>query len=167
MLAEPLLPLDGVDLDVSAYDRASLRDINPHRFEFEQLDYIVRYSEEPHGAIAVRDVRDDEFWVRGHFPKNPLFPGVLMVEAGAQAASFCFHMRFGKLVNKIFGFGGLDGIRFRGSVRPGDRLAIVVRADRVRMRRAIFDMQAWVDDRLVCEGKVIGVTIPTAVPDGV
>ncbi|MCA9320428.1 MAG: beta-hydroxyacyl-ACP dehydratase [Planctomycetes bacterium] len=160
MPTEPLIDIQDLDPGVVLHDREFLRGINPHRFELEQLDHIVRYHEDPLSAVAVRRIRDDEFWVRGHFPNNPLFPGVLMVEAGAQAASFCFHKRFGKLDGKIFGFGGLEGVRFRGAVRPGDEILIVVRAEAVRMRRAVFDMQAWLEGRLVCEAKVIGVTIP-------
>ena len=160
MPAEPFFPLDTLDAAVVAYDIEAIRDFNPHRFEMEQVDHIVTYREDPLSAVAARRIRNDEFWVRGHFPGHPLFPGVLMVEATAQVASFCFHMKFGKLEGKVFGFGGLQDVKFRGSVAPGDVVLLMVRAKAVRMRRAVFDVQAWVDQRLVCEAVVIGVTMP-------
>lgn len=159
MPSEPLFDISGVDLDRAVFDLEDIKSINPHRFELIQLDYIAHFEEEPLQAVAIRNIREDEFWVRGHFPGNPLFPGVLMVEAGAQAASICFQKKLGKFEDKIFGFGGLENVRFRGAVKPGDRVVLLVRSVAARMRRAIFDMQAWVGDRLVCEGQVIGVTI--------
>ncbi|MEE9394707.1 MAG: 3-hydroxyacyl-ACP dehydratase FabZ family protein [Planctomycetota bacterium] len=158
--AEPLFDIDGLDLTQVEYGIEDIRAFNPHRHEMEQISGIVKLWDEPLQACALRHVEPAEFWTRGHFPGNPLFPGVLMVEAGAQVASFCFHKKYGKLDGVIFGFGGLESVRFRGSVRPGDDLLLMVKAKALRRQRAVFDMQAWVDQKLVCEARVIGVTIP-------
>ncbi len=159
MPSQPLFDYSNVDLDQALFDLEDIKSINPHRFDFIQIDHIAHFEEEPLRAVAIRDIREDEFWVRGHFPGNPLFPGVLMVEAAAQAASICFQKKLGQFDDKIFGFGGLENVRFRGAVKPGDRVVLLVSSVAARMRRAVFDMQAWVGDRLVCEGQVIGVTI--------
>ncbi len=164
MPAAPLVDYSSLDLSNVHCSQEALRDINPHRFDFEQLNYIAHYSEEPLAAVAIRDVKDDEFWVRCHFPNNPMFPGILMVEAAAQAASYCFQQKLGKFDDKIFAFGGLEKIRFRGSVKPGDRVIVIVKAVAARARRAVFDMQCWVNNRLVCEGQVIGVTVKVPQP---
>lgn len=162
MPTEPLLDLSGLDLNRFEFGIEDLRAINPHRFEFEMLDGILRFSRDPLSAIALKRIRGDQWWCRGHLPGQPIFPGVLMIEAGAQAASFCFHKEFGKLEDKFFGFGGIEDVRFRGTVRPGDDLLIVVKSEVARWRRSIFAMQAYVEQRLVCEAKVIGVTVPWA-----
>lgn len=162
MPSEPLLDLSGIDYSKYEFTIDDLRAINPHRFEFEMLDGIVRFNRDPLSAVALKKIRGDQFWCRGHLPNNPIFPGVLMIEAGAQASSFCFHKEFGKLEGKFFGFGGIEDVRFRGQVRPGDDLIIAVKAEVCRWRKAVFLMQGYVGDRLVCEGKIIGVTVPWA-----
>jgi 3-hydroxyacyl-[acyl-carrier-protein] dehydratase len=160
MPVELLVDLSGIDLTRFEFGIDEIRAVNPHRHEFEMLDGIVRFSREPLSAIGVKRVRGDQWWCRGHLPGHPIFPGVLMVEAGAQAASFCFHKEFGKLEGKFFGFGGIEEVRFRGSVHPGDDFVVAVRAEVCRWRRAIFNMQGFVGSRLVCEAKIIGVTVP-------
>lgn len=162
MRSEPLFDISNIDLTSEAYGLDAIRAINPHRHEFEMIDSILHFSEDPLGAIAIKRVRDDQWWCRGHLPGDPVFPGILMVEGAAQASSFCFHRTFGKLDDKFFGFGGLEDIRFRGMVRPGDDIILMVRAIVCRMRRAKFDFQAYVNNALVAEGVVIGVTVPKA-----
>ena len=141
------------------YDRDGIREYNPHRHEMEQLTAIVHVDKEENVAVAYKDIAEQEFWVRGHMPGFPLMPGVLMCEAAAQLAAF--HSTICNLLQGDFvGFGGMDEVRFRGIVRPGDRLLIVVKLLQIRpTRRAVFAFQEFVGDLMVCHGKMFGVPL--------
>ncbi len=114
-----------LDLQKVIVDLEHIRQVNPQRFEMEQLTAIVHIDSEKHIIAGYKDVRPDEFWVRGHLPGYPLFPGVLMCEASAQLCSYYTTTHgFGR--GDFIGFGGLENVRFRGQVRPGDRLVLPV-----------------------------------------
>ena len=87
----------------------------------EQLTAIV-YDDRATGiCVGYKDVTEHEFWVRGHMPGMPLMPGVVMCEAAAQMCSY-HSQRHNLLGAEMVGFGGMDEVRFRGTVVPGDRL---------------------------------------------
>jgi 3-hydroxyacyl-[acyl-carrier-protein] dehydratase len=157
-MAPPLLvDLTAVDLDRVVLAIEDIRQLNPHRYEMEQLTAVVHLDAEKGQIVAVRDVRPDEFWVRGHIPGRPLLPGVLMIEAAAQMCSVYY-----KHVQKdprFLGFGGVDGVKFRGQVVPGDRLLLLGQALEIRNRRAVFDTQGVVGERLVFEARITGMPI--------
>ena len=77
-----------LDLSRVVADREAIRRVNPQRFEMEQLTAIVHLDPEQHLVVGYKDVRPDEFWVRGHMPNYPLLPGVIMCEAAAQLCSY-------------------------------------------------------------------------------
>ena len=112
-------------------------------------------------CVGYKDVTDQEFWVRGHFPGMPLMPGVLMCEAAAQMCSY-YAKRFDLLGGvKVVGFGGLEDVRFRDPVRPGDRLYIVCKMVRVRIGAIIVcRFQGFVRNTLVVEGLIKGIPLP-------
>lgn len=158
-MAPPLLvDLSKLDLGRVQYTLDDIRAANPHRFEFEQLSAIVHMDPAAGEIVARRDVRPDEFWVRGHIPGRPLMPGVLMIEAAAQMSSFYY-----KVVQtedkRFLGFGGVEGVKFRGQVVPGDTLILLGKVVEIRNRRTIFDTQAVVGEKLVYEGRIIGVPL--------
>lgn len=154
-----LLDLSDIDVDRVLVDAEGIRKINPHRYEIEQLSAIVHLDNEKHEAVAFKDVTPQEFWVRGHMPDFPLMPGVLMCEAAAQLASY-YSMRFDLLGGDLIAFGGIEHVRFREQVRPGDRLLITAKLkDSRRNRRAIFAFQEFVGETMVCHGELIGVPI--------
>ena len=158
MAKKLILDFDQYDLNDVVSDTEAIRRYNPQRFEMEQLTAIC--YEDPVNAVCVgyKDLGLNEFWVRGHMPGMPLMPGVIMCEAAAQLASYYTH-RF-KLMEGVVGFGGLEDVRFRGVVRPGDRFVIVSRL--LKLRRSIMtcEFQCFVNQNLVCEGILKGVAIP-------
>ena len=98
--------ISGIDLNHVIYDQEQIRAANPQRGTMEHLNGIV-YAEPSRGEIiGFKDVRADEFWVEGHIPGRPLLPGVLMIEAGAQLASFYTRVFVGW--KGFIGFGGCD-----------------------------------------------------------
>ena len=156
-----------LDLGRVLADRAAIRRVNPQRFELEQLDAIVLLDPERHLVAGYKDVRADEFWARGHFPGRPVLPGVLMCEAAAQLCSYyAVTQHLLGAGDSVLGFGGMDGVRFRGVVRPGDRLVLVCKGKRMRRQMSIFNVQGFVGGAMVFEGDVIGVPLDVTPPDG-
>lgn len=155
MAAGPLFDLSLVDPDKVVYDRAQIERVNPHRGVMGMLDAIVYEDFDAARYAARRDIGDDEFWVDGHIPGRPLFPGVLMIEAAAQLASYACLVRLSG--ETFMGFTGAQDVRFRETVRPGDRLIILVEQVELRRRRSISLAQGWVDSRLAFEAKIIGM----------
>ena len=156
----PPLLLDPAQLDLNTVvaDREAIRRVNLQRFDMEQLDAICLVDPEQQLIVGYKDVRADEFWVRGHFPGDPLLPGVLMCEAAAQLASYYTITQKISPHNKI-GFGGMDEVRFRAPVRPGDRLVLVGKAKRLRPLQTVFNVQGFVRNALAFHADVIGVPL--------
>ena len=146
-----------IDFDRLLVDQEGIRKVNPQRFEMEHLTAVVYVDTEQELLVGYKDVRPDEFWVRGHMPGAPLLPGVLMCEAAAQLASFYIAKYSGLLREGFIGFGGLEDVRFRAPVRPGDRLVLVAKALKLHRRQCIFDVQGLVGSTMVFHGRVLGV----------
>jgi len=148
------------DLNRVIADIHEIRRWNMQRFEMEQLTAIVHEDQARGLCVGYKDVTPDEFWVRGHFPVMPLMPGVMMCEAAAQLSSYYTH-RYNLLDAKVIGFGGLEEVRFREPVVPGDRLVIAVERVRVRPRAMIVcRVQGLVRDSIVVDGIIKGVPLP-------
>lgn len=159
----PVNLVDPASIDTShvLVDLEGIRQVNPQRFEMEQLTAIVSIDFDQHLIIGYKDVEPDEFWVRGHMPDYPLMPGVIICEAAAQLASY--YTRAIDLVKDGFlAFGGMEEVRFRGQVRPGDRLLLACKAVRVNRRQTVFEAQGFVENNLVFNAKVIGVPLQAA-----
>lgn len=157
---ELLVDLSKVDFDNPIADIEEIRKYNPQRFEMEQLTAVVYLDKETVTCVGYKDVTSQDFWVRGHMPGMPLMPGVVMLEAVAQLCSFVTQ-KLDLLGCAMVGFGGLEEVRFRDPVLPGDRLVVMCRLDKVRRGRMIVcNFQGAVKDRLVVEGILKGIPIP-------
>jgi 3-hydroxyacyl-[acyl-carrier-protein] dehydratase len=162
MSSQLIMDLARIDQSRVEYGIEEIRKINPHRFEFEQLTGIFQLLREEETIVGFRDLRPDEFWVRGHIPGLPLFPGVLQVEACAQLCSF--YQKTVHPTDGFFGFGGIDEVKFRQTVRPGDRLILMAKAIQLRPRRSIYQAQGVVNGKLAIEAQITGMTIPPERP---
>jgi len=131
----------------------------PQRYEMQQLDGILLFDTEKKLAVGYKDVTDHEFWVRGHIPGRPLMPGVMMCESAAQLCSFYYRMCKPETGNRFLGFGGMDSVRFRGTVAPGDRFIVVVKNLNLESRLKTFDCQGIVGAKMVFEGRITGIEV--------
>ncbi|QQE11805.1 beta-hydroxyacyl-ACP dehydratase [Planctomycetota bacterium] len=150
-----LFDISHVDLDSEVRGVDFIETINPHRGCMRLLDGIICEDIPIGELLAYKNVGHDEFWVSGHIPGRPLFPGVLMIEAAAQLASY---MCLQKLKDQDFmGFAGVDNVKFRGQVKPGDKLLIMIKETEFRRRRCVCDAQGFVEGNLVFEATITGM----------
>ncbi len=126
----------------------------PHRYPFALVDRVVEY-EAGKSATAVKNVTINEPHFQGHFPGRPLMPGVLIVEAMAQVGGLIV-TQMPDLPQGLFVFAGIDGVRFRRPVVPGDQL--IITCELISLKRQRFGKvkgEARVDDKLVCSGELM------------
>lgn len=133
-------------------DREQIKEIIPHRDPFLFLDEVLEL-EPGKRAVAIKRVRPEEPHFAGHFPGHPIMPGVLIVEALAQAgavAALSLPENKGKLVL----FAGIDGVRFKRPVVPGDTLQLEVEMTRMRGPVGKGEARATVDGALACKAEL-------------
>ncbi|MFH1227326.1 MAG: 3-hydroxyacyl-ACP dehydratase FabZ family protein [Planctomycetota bacterium] len=160
-MPSPLLfDISKLDLNKVIINKEGIRKIIPHRYEMEQADGVYYFSKEDHILVGFKNVKPEEFWVRGHIPGRPLLPGVIMIEAAAQMSSIYAKLAGGdELADKFMGFAGVDQARFRGTVVPGDRLIIIINCTDLKSRRALFETQGIVNGKLVFEANIMGMVV--------
>ncbi|MBL4590413.1 MAG: beta-hydroxyacyl-ACP dehydratase [Phycisphaerales bacterium] len=152
-----LVDLNEIDLDATYATQESIFKMFPHRHEMALLDRVIWADLEASSGVAVKHVRDDEFWVRGHFPGQPMFPGVLMIEAGAQLACYLFNELNGAISTAAFL--RIESAVFRRSVTVGDDLLLVCKGVKISKRRFTSAVQGVVDGNLCFEATITGMKI--------
>lgn len=155
---EPLFDLSAIDLSRIAVDRDGIGLRLPHRGHMAQLDGIVWTDERFMRGVALKKVRSDEFWCAGHIPGRPIMPGVLMIEAGAQLASYLYYSRLPH-EKRFAGFTRITDTVFRGSVEPDCDMYLLSQEVRFNPKRFIADVQGVVGDTIVFESQVTGMLI--------
>ena len=157
---------DAPVIDPTAFDFArpvagieEIRAANPHRHEFEMLSGIVHVDPAAHVIVGFKDAAAGDFWARGHMPGFPLFPGVLMCEAGAQLAAYYYTAQKVGDPGVLLGLGGIDEAKFVRPLRPGERLVLVGTGLRVHRRLTRFRVVGYVGTDRAFEAVITGVPL--------
>jgi len=143
---------DTPEIDVTTLDIRNILDILPHRYPFVMIDRVL----EMHGdeLVAVKNVTFNEPYFNGHFPGDPVMPGVLQLEAMAQAAGI-LSVRHNKWIPRPAFFMSADAVKFRRPVRPGDQLKIHAKLVKVRSNKIVMaEASCTVDGQLVSSAEL-------------
>jgi 3-hydroxyacyl-[acyl-carrier-protein] dehydratase len=134
-------------------DRDGIKAIIPHREPFLLIDEIEEY-EPGVSAVGLLSVTADMFWVPGHFPAYAVMPGVLIVEACAQVGAVAL-LSLPDNLGKLAFFGGIDKVRFKRQVVPGDTLRMHCTITKSRGPIGFGEAKAYVGDQLACSGELM------------
>ncbi len=153
----PLLDLSAIDLKDRSRGREAIARLNPHRGDMALLDWILWTSPDHRQGGAPRKVGDKGFWFAGHFPGKPMFPGGLMIEAGAQLACYLYNSRIPG--HPIVAFLRIESASFRSMVQPGDELYLLCSEVKFGRRRFVSDIQGMVGDRIAFDARISGMSL--------
>ncbi|MDR3772583.1 MAG: 3-hydroxyacyl-ACP dehydratase FabZ [Terracidiphilus sp.] len=136
-------------------------DFLPHRYPFLLIDRVVEF-EPTKRLVAIKNVTINEPFFQGHFPGYPIMPGVLVVEAMAQAGGMIMMAEIPDRAKKLVVFTGIERAKFRRPVTPGDQLRIEVEVLSFRTRAGRIHGRALVDGKLACEATLTCQVVPRA-----
>jgi 3-hydroxyacyl-[acyl-carrier-protein] dehydratase len=138
------------------FDVNDIQKVLPHRYPFLLIDRVLDLTPGKE-IVALKNVTINEAFFQGHFPGKPIMPGVLMIEAMAQAGGVLAY-KSTELDDNVVYFMSIDKVKFRKPVVPGDQLRLEVRVTQHRGKVWRFDGETKVDGNLVCEAQFMAMT---------
>jgi 3-hydroxyacyl-[acyl-carrier-protein] dehydratase len=146
-------------------DITQIMAILPHRYPFLLIDRVIEIRRKER-IVAIKNVTINEPFFQGHFPDYPIMPGVLMVEAIAQAGGALLLTEVPDRADKLMVFTGIERAKFRRPVVPGDQVRIEVEVLNWKQRAVRMQGNAYVEGKLVCEAVVLCQLVPRKRPSG-
>lgn len=141
--------------DNNSLDIKQILEILPHRYPFVMVDRILDYEAAKY-ITGIKNVTINEPFFTGHFPGEPVMPGVLILEGLAQVgALLAYKSMSDEIHDKIVYFAGIDKVRFRKMVRPGDQIVFKVESIRMKPKLSKMSGKAYVDDQLAAEAELM------------
>lgn len=140
-------------------DSLAIRELLPHRYPFLLVDRIIEL-EPGVKSVGIKNVTANEPFFQGHFPEYPVMPGVLIVEAMAQTGGVAL-MVLEEYKDKLALFAGINEVRFKRQVKPGDTLVMTVELGQFRRGIGTCKATATVDGELACKGELMFALIPS------
>jgi len=134
-------------------DILKIMDLIPHRYPFLMVDRILDVTE--NNIVGIKNVTVNEPHFQGHFPGQPVMPGVLIVEGMAQCAGVLMFRRIDNAENKLVFFANIDKVKFRQPVVPGDQLRYEIEITRFGGKICRFKGISYVGDKAVCEAEMV------------
>ncbi len=144
--------------DPNRLDVTDIMKVLPHRYPFLLVDRVLEI-EPGKRIVGIKNVTINEPFFEGHFPGHPIMPGVLIVEAMAQAGGMLLMDNFDDPGSKVVYFAALDAVRFRKPVVPGDQLRFELELLQFRGRTCKMKGQAFVDGKVVCEAEMMATVV--------